>query len=166
MVRAFLKADSLIALGLMALAIYFMVHAARLPIGWDAARGPGGGAFPFWLSLIIFLAAGGILVRSVLLEGRPKQDFFDRDMLPSVIGATVALAVTIALMPVIGTYLALPLFMVWYLRFFGRNGWLLTAILALATPVVLFFFFEVALRILLPKGLTEPLFIPLYRTFF
>jgi putative tricarboxylic transport membrane protein len=61
---------------------------------------------------------------------------------------------------------ALPLFMVWYLRFFGRNSWLLTMILTLATPVVLFFFFEVALRILLPKGITEPLFIPLYATFF
>jgi putative tricarboxylic transport membrane protein len=165
MVRALLKADSLIALGLMALAAYFMSHAARLPVGWDAARGPGGGAFPFWLSLIIFLAAGGILVRSVL-EGRPKADFFDRDMLPSVIGVTVALGITIALIPVIGAYLALPLFMVWYLRFFGRNGWVLTTILTLTTPVVLFFFFEVALRILLPKGITEPLFIPLYATFF
>jgi putative tricarboxylic transport membrane protein len=165
MAKAFLKADSLIALGLMALAGYFMSHAARLPIGWDAARGPGGGAFPFWLSLLIFLAAAGILVRSVL-EGRPQRDFFDRDMLPSVIGVTVALGVTIALIPWAGAYIALPLFMVWYLRFFGRNSWLLTGILALATPVVLFFFFEVALRILLPKGLTEPLFIPLYATFF
>jgi putative tricarboxylic transport membrane protein len=61
---------------------------------------------------------------------------------------------------------ALPLFLVWYLRFFGRHGWGLTLILALATPLVVFFFFEVALRILMPKGVTEPLFIPLYRIFF
>jgi hypothetical protein len=32
--------------------------------------------------------------------------------------------------------------------------------------VALFFFFEVTLRILLPKGVTEPLFFPLYATFF
>jgi putative tricarboxylic transport membrane protein len=37
---------------------------------------------------------------------------------------------------------------------------------ALCTPVALFFFFEVTLRILLPKGVTEPWFYPLYATFF
>ena len=31
---------------------------------------------------------------------------------------------------------------------------------------VLFFFFEVTLRTLLPKGITEPLFCPLYQIFF
>jgi hypothetical protein len=34
------------------------------------------------------------------------------------------------------------------------------------TALVLFFFFEVTLRTLLPKGITEPLFIPLYQIFF
>jgi putative tricarboxylic transport membrane protein len=168
MLKSLAKAESLIAAGIMAFAVYFMVYAVRLPIGWDAARGPGGGAFPFWLSLTMFLAAGAIWLRAVL-AGRPKSGtmpFFEPGMIGSVIGVTVALAVTIALMPIVGAYIALPLFMVWYLRFFGQNSWTITAILSLATPVVLFFFFEVALRILLPKGVTEPLFLPLYAAFF
>jgi hypothetical protein len=33
------------------------------------------------------------------------------------------------------------------------------------TPVVTFFFFEIALHITLPKGYTEPLFYPLYDWF-
>jgi putative tricarboxylic transport membrane protein len=53
MVRALLKADSLIALGLMALALYFMSHAARAADRLGRAGGPGGGAFPFWLSLLM-----------------------------------------------------------------------------------------------------------------
>jgi putative tricarboxylic transport membrane protein len=168
MLKAFAKAESLIALGIMGLAIYFMIHAARLPIGWDGTRGPGGGAFPFWLSLIMLLAAAGILAKAVAAELRRPDDrpFFEPGMVGSVVGVSVALAIAIALMPVIGTYLALPLFMLWYLRFFGQNGWVLSLILTLTTPVVLFFFFEVALKILLPKGITEPLFIPLYATFF
>jgi hypothetical protein len=42
----------------------------------------------------------------------------------------------------------------------------LTASLVICTPVFLFFFFEVTLKILLPKGVTEPLFTPLYAIFF
>lgn len=168
MLKAFVKPESLIALALMALAAYFMAHAARLPIGWDGSRGPGGGAFPFWLSLIMLLAAGGILAKAVAAELRRPDatPFFEPGMVGSVIGVSVALAIAIFLMPIVGTYVALPLFMLWYLRFFGQNGWVLSLTLTLATPVVLFFFFEVALKILLPKGITEPLFIPLYATFF
>jgi putative tricarboxylic transport membrane protein len=168
MLKALLKPESLIAAGLMALAAYFMWYAVRLPIGWDGARGPGGGAFPFWLSAIMFLAAGGVFLRSVLAGVRPEdlKPFFEPGMLGPVLAVALALGVTIALMPLVGTYIAIPLFMFWYLRFFGRNGWTVTLALTLATPVVLFFFFEVALLILLPKGITEPLFFPLYAMFF
>jgi putative tricarboxylic transport membrane protein len=34
------------------------------------------------------------------------------------------------------------------------------------TPIVVFFFFEATLKILLPKGITEPFFFPLYAMFF
>jgi hypothetical protein len=79
---------------------------------------------------------------------------------------TLALFIAVALMPVLGTYVALPAFMVWYLKVVGRHGWRLTITLVIGTILVLFFFFEVTLRILLPKGMTEPLFIPLYQMFF
>jgi hypothetical protein len=167
MLRALLKAETLIAAGVMATALYFMSHAIRLPIGWEGRSGPGGGAFPFWLSAIMFVAGGGILLRS-LREGTKgtTQRFFDPDMLNAVIGVTIAFVATIAVLPILGAYIAIPLFMIWYLRFFGRNSWTLTLILSLATPVVIFFFFEVSLKILMPKGITEPLFFPLYAMFF
>ena len=60
---------------------------------------------------------------------------------------------------------ASALFLVFYLRFVGRHSWLLTSLLAVLTPVVTFFFFEIALTITLPKGKTEPLFYPLYDLF-
>ncbi len=40
-----------------------------------------------------------------------------------------------------------------------------TLAIAIGLPVVLFFFFDVAMRIVLPKGYLEPLFIPLYDIF-
>jgi hypothetical protein len=38
--------------------------------------------------------------------------------------------------------------------------------LAFCTPIVAFFFFEIALRKTLPKGLTEEWFYPLYDIFY
>jgi hypothetical protein len=76
------------------------------------------------------------------------------------------LVAAVVLMQWLGTYVAIPLFLVFYLRVVGRRGWGLTLALALATPVALFLFFEATLRILLPKGITEPLFFPLYGLIF
>lgn len=160
-----LTADRIIAGALMALSLYFMWHATVLPIGW-AESGPGGGAFPFWLSAIMFAASTGILIRSLMHPERGAASFFDLEMVRPLLSVVVALFLTILLIPIVGAYISLPLFLVWYLRFFGKQGWGLTAILSIGTPVALFFFFEVTLRILLPKGLTEPWFYPLYAMFF
>ena len=162
-----LMADRVIAGAIMALSLYFMWHASALPIGWNGMTGgPGGGAFPFWLSAIMFVCAGGILLRSLRGKTDYSGNFFDPETLSWVVSVAIALTVTIALMPVAGAYIALPLFMFWYLRIFGKHGWTLTASLCICTPVFLFFFFEVTLKILLPKGVTEPLFFPLYAMFF
>ena len=162
-----LTADRVIAAALMALSAYFMWHASALPIGWNGMTGgPGGGAFPFWLSAIMFVTAGGILIRSYRGNSNHEGTFFDPEMLRSVALVTLALIIVVALMPWVGAYVAIPLFLFWYLKVFGKHGWVLTMVLTMGTPVFLFFFFEVTLKILLPKGITEPLFIPLYAKFF
>lgn len=162
-----LLADRMIAVGLMALSAYFMWHAYALPIGWNGMTGgPGGGAFPFWLSAIMFACAGGILLRSFRGSLDDTSKFFDTETLGSVVAVVVALVITVAIMPWLGAYVALPLFLFWYLKIFGKHGWVVTFCLTLGTPVFLFFFFEVTLKILLPKGLTQPLFVPLYAIFF
>lgn len=161
-----LVADRVIALGIIALSAYFMWYAIALPIGWNGeAGGPGGGAFPFWLSLVMALCAVGILIRS-FREQRLLDPFFDRETMRSVVAVAVALVVTIALISYVGAYVAIVLFLLWYLKIFGQHGWVLTGLLTVATPIFLFFFFEVTLKILLPKGITEPYFIPLYAAFF
>lgn len=166
-----LVADRLIAGAIMALSIYFMSHAVALPIGWNGVTGgPGGGAFPFWLSAVMLVCAGAILIRSFAAEARTsarnREPFFDHVMLRSVVAVTVALVVTIALIGIVGAYVAIPLFLLWYLKVYGGHSWVLTLSITVLTPVFLFFFFEATLKILLPKGITEPLFFPLYAMFF
>ena len=76
-----------------------------------------------------------------------------------------SLTVMVGLFHFTGVYVSIPLFLVFYLRVLGNHRWLTTGSLAVATPVVLFFFFEIALKITLPKGMTEPAFYPLYDIF-
>jgi hypothetical protein len=76
-----------------------------------------------------------------------------------------SLTVMIAAIHVIGVYGAVPLFLIFYMRYMGRHPWTTTGSVAVVTPVAGFFFFEIALNITLPKGFTEPLFYPLYDIF-
>ncbi|MGQ4808330.1 hypothetical protein NKDENANG_01712 [Candidatus Entotheonellaceae bacterium PAL068K] len=90
----------------------------------------------------------------------------DRPALTQLLTGAGSLTVMIASIHLIGVYGAAPLFLIFYMRFLGHHSWLSTGALALMTPVLTFLFFEIALRISLPKGLTEPLFYPLYEFFF
>ena len=155
--------------GVMALfSIYLMVKSAELPIGWEPNRGPGGGAFPFWLSLGMLLCCGLIAWRAwrgATPQSRSGEAYMDGvtfRLFAITAGSIIAM---IALFHWIGVYLAVPLFFIFYIRFVGRHSWLTTGAIALATPVFTFFFFEIGLKILLPKGITEPLFYPLYAIF-
>jgi hypothetical protein len=161
-------AEWVTALALMGLSGWFMWHATVLPIGWVEGSGPGGGAFPFWLGLIMFVCAAAICVRELRLwrlvgDGGP---FFLPHSWRRLFLVAASLAVTVGLIHLLGTYGALVLFLVFYLRFFGRHRWALTAAITAAVPVFIFFFFEVTLKIILPKGVSEPLFVPLYAVFF
>ena len=155
--------DKAIAVGLILLSAYMISHAVLLPIGWNGeSGGPGGGAFPFWCSLITLVCAVFILFRK-----KPDVDFsFDPEMIGSIIKIVISVAITIVAIPVTGAYIALPLFMFWYIRIHGRHGWGVSLAISLIAPIAIFFFFEATLKILLPKGVTEPFFFPLYATFF
>ena len=76
-----------------------------------------------------------------------------------------SLVAMIGLIHIIGVYFSVPLFLFFYMRFLGAHRWSTSLSIGLLTPVVTFFFFEIALHITLPKGYTEPLFYPLYDWF-
>ncbi len=156
--------------GVMAIfSLYLMWKSAELPIGWISGEGPGGGAFPFWLSAGMLICMLWVMVRWVRkssLLSRSEEPYMDKRSFRLFLIGAGSLAVMIGSIHIIGVYGAIPLFLIFYMRFQGHHRWLTTGALAASTPVVLFLFFEIALRITLPKGLTEPLFYPLYDFFF
>ncbi len=156
--------------GVMAIfSLYLMWKSAELPIGWISGEGPGGGAFPFWLSAGMLICTLWVIVRWVRkssMLSRSAEPYMDKRSFNLFLIGAGSLAVMIGSIHIIGVYGAIPLFLIFYMRFQGHHRWLTTGALAASTPVVLFLFFEIALRITLPKGLTEPLFYPLYDFFF
>jgi len=161
-------AEFLMALMMGAFSIYLMYKSTELPVGWIEDEGPGGGTWPFWLATIMLISCVGILFNWVRKHGpiaSSNKIYIEAHVLMDVLAVAVALIVTVGLFSVIGIYGSLPLFLIFYLRILGKHSWQLTATLTVLIPVVIFYFFEITLKIILPKGLTEPLFLPLYKMF-
>ncbi len=161
-------AELVMALVMAVFSVYLMWKSAELPIGWLPGEGPGGGAFPFWLSAGMLGCCVSIIVRWIARASPPSRStepYMTQETVKWFLLVAGSLTAMIALIHVIGVYGAVPLFLIFYVRFLGRHSWKTAGALAVSTPVAAFFFFEIALTKTLPKGFTEPLFYPLYDIF-
>lgn len=154
--------------GVLALfSIYLMVKSTELPIGIVPGQGPGGGAWPFWLSGIMLVCCGFIILNWWRKTSPPSQseepflDGYGWRMLGLVGGGLLGF---VALIDVISMYGAIAVFLLYYLRFLGRHSWALSLGISLSTPILFFFFFEGAMQITMPSGMsfTDPVFDFLY----
>ena len=145
--------------------IGLMVKSAELNIGWVPERGPGSGAWPFWLSAGMLLASLATIVRwfrKLTPESRNLELYMSRDTVV-VVGISVgAILFLLAATHWIGIYGSLMLFLLFYIKFVGRHSWAMTVALTIGIPVFVFCLFEWALKIPLPKSISEPLFYPIY----
>ncbi|MCY4446473.1 MAG: tripartite tricarboxylate transporter TctB family protein [Rhodobacteraceae bacterium] len=131
-------------------------------------EGPGSGFWPFWLSLIMLICSvlvGFNWYRKTTPQSRSTEKYLDYFGLRIFALVGGGLIVFLLLIGVVGFYGAIPLFLIYYIYFIGRHPLWLTLMIAIAVPVFSFFFFDISMRIVLPKGLLEPLFIPLYDIF-
>jgi len=162
------KAELIMALVMAVFSVYLMWKSTELPIGWIPDEGPGGGAFSFWLGTGMLICCLAIVYRWAKRLSPPSQSeepFMDAEAFRLFVVIAGSLTIMIGAIHVIGVYFSVPLFLAFYMRYLGRHSWRLIAGIAVATPIVTFFFFEIALLKTLPKGFTEPLFYPLYDIF-
>lgn len=163
-----MRKGEIVTAGVLALfSIYLMWKSTELPIGYVSGRGPGGGAWPFWLSAIMLACCGMIAWNWWRRSSPPSQSdepFLDGYGWRMVIFVGGGVIVFVALIEVISMYGAIAVFLFYYLRFLGRHGWGLSLGLSLVTPILFFFFFEGAMQITMPTGLsfTDPVFDILY----
>ena len=158
-------AEFVMAIATMLISIAIMWKSTELSIGWVPQKGPGSGAWPFWLSTGMLLTSAATLVRWFLRatpESRSEETYISRPAL-YVVGISVgAILFLLIATNFIGIYFALLIFLFFYLRFVGRHGWTATLSVTIGVPVFIFCMFEWALTIPLPKAISEPLFYPIY----
>ena len=162
-------AELVIAILLGVFSLYLMSKSAELPIGWIPGEGPGGGAWPFWLAAGMLFCCIAIVyrwARRITPESRSEEVYMDSRTLELILLNVGALTAMIGLFHIVGAYGAIPVFLVFYLRFLGGHSWRLTGTFAVVTPVVTFLFFEIALQKTLPKGFTDPWFEPIFGFFY
>lgn len=163
-----MRLAEIVTAGVLALlSIYLMWKSTELNVGYISGEGPGGGAWPFWLSGIMLICTVMIAINWYRQTSPPSRsdepllDGYGKRTLVLVGGGLLGF---IGLTGIISMYGAMAVFLLYYLRFLGRHSWSLTLTLAIAIPIGFFFFFEALMRITLPKGLkfTEPFYNFLY----
>jgi hypothetical protein len=162
------RAELVMAIVMAVFSLSLMWKSAELPIGWIEGSGPGGGAFPFWLSAGMLVCCVWIIVRWVRRASAPSRaagPYMDKRALKLFAIGAGSLAIMIGAIHIVGVYVVVPLFLIFYMRGLGGHSWSVTVPVAVGMPVATFFFFEIALKIALPKGYTEPMFYPLYEIF-
>ena len=158
-------AEILMAVLLALCSIGLMVKSAELRIGWVPERGPGSGAWPFWLSAGMLLTCIATIIRwfrGATPESRNLEPYMTRETVVIVGISAGSIVFLLVATHLIGIYLALFFFLAFYLKFVGRHTWLLTIVMTIAVPVFIFCLFEWALKIPLPKAITEEWFYPIY----
>lgn len=163
-----MRLGEIVTAGVLALLSgYFMWKSAELPIGYVAGTGPGGGAWPFWLSAIMLGCCVCIAFnwrRRASPPSRSEEPVLSAGgwrTLGLVGGGVVAF---VALVNVISMYGAVAAFLLYYTRFLGRHSLPVSLAISILFPAALFFFFEGAMRISMPTGLPfmDPVFDVLY----
>lgn len=163
-----MRLGEIVTAGVLALlSIYMMWKSTELDVGYIVGKGPGGGAWPFWLSAIMLICTIVIAINWARRTSPPSQsdepvlDAEGRKMLIQVGGG---LFIFIGLINIISMYGAMALFLFYYVWFLGRHRLWVALTLSIGVPVLFFFFFEGLMRITLPKGMsfTDPFFNVLY----
>lgn len=160
------RTAELVAAIVLALAsVAIMVKSAELNIGWVRGLGPGSGAWPFWLSAGMLVTCIWTIIKW-FMRATPESRSTEPYMTAAgfrIIGPTiVALILLLIGSHVVGMYLSVLVFLVYYVRLVGRHSWLTTIGISFGAPILLFVFFDWALKSPLPKGYSEPLFYPIY----
>ena len=158
-------AEILFAVLLALCSIGLMVKSAELNIGWIEDKGPGSGAWPFWLSTGMLLCCIWTIVRWFrrITPESVSEELYISKQTAIVVGTSAGSILTLLLLTqYAGIYIALPIFLFIYLKFIGNHSWALSLSMTICVPVFIFCLFEWALKIPLPKAFTEEWFYPVY----
>lgn len=142
-----------IGFSLFTLGVGFVIAlgASELDYGW-ARSGPEAGYFPMRVGWLLIGASALVLLRSVLDRSMPVT-FQTGRTAASIAWFVAPLVLLVALVPWLGMYVAIALYLVVALAIVGSVAWPTTLAVAALSPLFLFVLFEYVFLVPLPKGL-------------
>ena len=141
-----------VALALMVVGAVVMVSSYRLGSGWAKDVGPDSGYFPFYVSLIMFCAAGVTVLQNVLSARADRNGFIAHGELMKVLQVLIPMTIFVVLSVYIGIYISMFLFIGFFMMWHGHYSLVKTLPLAIVVPIALFIIFEIWFLVPLPKG--------------
>jgi hypothetical protein len=132
----------------------------RTGMGW-AADGPKAGYFPFYLSVILGCASLFWLAEATLKRPRkasPPKSFVNREQLRRVLQVFVPTVLFCVATQFLGLYVASFLLVAGFMRFVGRIAWWKSIVTSLVFALAMFYVFDMAFDVIMPKGPLEALF--------
>ena len=133
------------------LGVLVVYDSVRLGRGWDD-DGPKSGYFPFYIGLLIVV---GSAVNAYKAFADGGGSFVGRQAARDVLTVLIPTAVYVAIMQVLGLYVASALYIAVFMWRLGKYSWAKTIPVAIGVPVVFFCMFELWFGVPLLKGPLE-----------
>jgi hypothetical protein len=139
----------------MLVAVVVMADSWRIGIGW-AFDGPRPGYFPFYIGVIMFVASAVTFITHVVSPtNTDRKNFVDRSALWLVLKMLVPTIAFVVLIGLLGLYVAAGLYIAFFMWWLGKYSLVKAVPVGVAIPIILFWVFEIAFLIPLPKGPLE-----------
>jgi putative tricarboxylic transport membrane protein len=148
------KSEMMTGIVLMVLSGFVIWEALEMPP--SATFGPGAGFLPFWLGIVLAVLATILFVsawRRPATEKEGEPVFPGKQALFTIVLTLTGLAGYILLIEVLGYLMDTFLFIVFLMKAVEREKWPLTLMIAAGTTAVLFFTFQILLKITLPSNM-------------
>lgn len=124
--------------------------------GWTS-DGPGPGYFPFYIGLILCIAALGIMFQATVGKRKSGGAFVDRTQLKQVLAIFLPALVYIGAVQFLGLYVASAIYIALFMVILGKFSKVKSVTTGLAVTALFFMMFEVWFKVPLFKGVLAPL---------
>ena len=149
-------AELVVAAGFFVLGAIVIFDSVRLGARWGS-DGPQPGYFPFYLGVIICIAAVITLANALLMKPEKNVVFVEVGQLKLVLSVLIPSSIFVALVGSLGIYVSGAIFIAFFMRWLGKYPWWKVALVSIGNSVVFFLIFEIWFLVPLPKGPLEAL---------
>ena len=149
--------EIVVSLLLLALAGIFCFDNWRTGIAWEA-DGPQPGYFPFYLGLLLAGASLYGLIATLVTRTGAARIFLTHDQLRRVMQVFIPTLLFCLFTQWLGLYVASFLLIAGFMRIIGRIALWKSLLTAFLFAVIMFFTFDVAFDVIMPKGPLEAAF--------